>query len=103
MRKANKIPYINLQLHSMKNLDMLKQKKTEIMNRLNTAMKDGNEEEFAQAFTDFTENIQEAVMEEARGLVQTVDTNVLVGRGVRQLTSTENNYYQKSYRGYEII
>lgn len=92
MRKKMKL---NLQLHSMKNLDTLNQKKAEIMNRLNAAMKEGNEEAFTQAFTDFTNNIQEAVMEEARGLVQTVDTNVLVGRGVRQLTSVENNYYQK--------
>ena len=80
---------------TMKNLDLLKQKKVEIMSRLNLAMKDGNEENFAQAFTDFTNNIQESVMEEARGLLQTVDTNILVGRGVRQLTSGENEYYQK--------
>lgn len=79
----------------MKSLDLLRQKKIEIMNKLNQAMKDGNEEAFAQAFTEFTENIQEAVIEEAKGLVQTVDTNVLVGRGVRQLTSEENKYYQK--------
>lgn len=79
----------------MKNLDLLNQKKVEIMNRLNQSMKDGNEEAFAQAFTDFTDNIQQAVMEEAKGLVQSVDTNVLVGRGVRQLTSEESNYYQK--------
>jgi HK97 family phage major capsid protein len=79
----------------MKNLDTLQQKKIEIMNRINKAMKDGDEEAFAQAFTDFTDNIQEAVMAEARGLVQTVDQNVLTGRGVRQLTSKENDYYQK--------
>lgn len=79
----------------MKNLDLLQQKKAEIMNKLNQAMKDGDEEAFAQAFTEFTDNIQQAVMEEAKGLVQSVDTNVLVGRGVRQLTSEENNYYQK--------
>lgn len=79
----------------MQSLDLLKQKKIEIMNRLNQAMKDGDEEAFAQAFTEFTENIQQAVIEEAKGLVQTVDTNVLVGRGVRQLTSEESKYYQK--------
>jgi len=79
----------------MKSLDLLKQKKVEIMNKLNQAMKDGDEEAFAQAFTEFTENIQEAVLEEAKGLVQAADTNVLVGRGVRQLTSEENKYYQK--------
>lgn len=91
----NKKFKMNLQLFAMKNLDLLQQKKADIMNRLNQAMKDGDEEAFSQAFTDFTENIQEAVMEEAKGLVQTADTNVLVGRGVRQLTSEENNYYQK--------
>lgn len=65
------------------------------MNKLNQAIKDGNEEAFAQAFTEFTETIQEAVMDEAKGLVQAADANVLVGRGVRQLTSEENNYFQK--------
>lgn len=80
---------------TMKNLDLLQAKKAEIMNKLNQALKDGNEEAFAQAFTEFTETIQETVMEEAKGLVQTVDTNVLAGRGVRQLTSEENNYFQK--------
>ncbi|MCO1599759.1 phage major capsid protein [Desulfosporosinus nitroreducens] len=80
---------------TMKNLDLLQAKKAEIMNKLNQALKDGNEEAFAQAFTEFTETIQEAVMQEAKGLVQTVDTGVLAGRGVRQLTSEETNYYQK--------
>jgi len=78
----------------MKNLDLLEQNKTEILSRLNQAMKDGNEEDFAQAFNDFTKNIQDSVMEEARALVETSDTNVLVGRGLRQLTSEENKYYK---------
>ncbi|MDF2820192.1 MAG: hypothetical protein K0R15_633 [Clostridiales bacterium] len=79
----------------MKNLDALNQKKSEILAKINVAIKEGNEEQFAQAFTEFTENIQEAVMSEAKGLIQSSDSNVLVGRGVRQLTSEENNYYQK--------
>ncbi len=86
---------INLQLFAMKNLDVLQAQKVEIMQKINQAIKDGNEEDFAQAFTEFTETIQQAVMEEAKGLVQSADTNVLVGRGVRQLTSEENGYYQK--------
>lgn len=86
---------MNLQLFGMKNLDMLQQEKAEIMNRLNQSMKNGDEEGFAQAFTDFTNNIQEAVMTEAKGLIQATDTNILASRGVRQLTSEENNYYQK--------
>ncbi|SHJ64222.1 phage major capsid protein, HK97 family [Clostridium amylolyticum] len=79
----------------MKSLDLLKQEKVNIMNNLNQAMKNGDEEAFAQAFTQFTENIQESVMEEARGLVQAADANILAGRGVRQLTSEENKYFQK--------
>lgn len=79
----------------MKNLDLLKQKKSEIMAKMNQAVKDGNEEAFAQAFTEFAETIQEAVLQEARGLVQAADTSVLVGRGVRQLTSVEKEYYEK--------
>ncbi len=86
---------INLQLFAMSNLDDIQAKKVEIMQKLNNAIKDGNEESFTQAFTEFTEHMQEAVMAEAKGLVQAADTNVLIGRGVRQLTSGESNYYQQ--------
>ncbi|HWT27173.1 MAG TPA: phage major capsid protein [Mobilitalea sp.] len=78
----------------MKNLDALNQAKTVILQRLQAAITSGDEAEFTQAYTDLCNNIQEAVMAEAKGLVQAADTNVLVGRGVRQLTSEENNYYQ---------
>ncbi|NDL68852.1 phage major capsid protein [Anaerotalea alkaliphila] len=78
----------------MKNLDLLRQQKNEILSRLNQALKSGDEEVFAQAFGEFTENIQEAVLAEARGLVQQADTNILTGRGVRQLTSEEGSYFQ---------
>lgn len=78
----------------MKNLDTLQQKKTEILQRINTAVKDGNEEAFAQAFTEFTDILQEAVMSEARGMVQAADNTILTGRGVRSLTSQETKYYE---------
>ena len=78
----------------MKNLDTLQQKKTEILQRINQAVKDGNEEAFAQAFTEFTDILQEAVMSEARGMVQAADNTILTGRGVRSLTSQETKYYE---------
>jgi HK97 family phage major capsid protein len=78
----------------MKNLDLLQKRKAEIMNKLNQSIKDGDEEAFSQSFEEFTEMLQEAVMDEARGIVQTADTNILNGRGVRQLTSEEDKYYQ---------
>ena len=76
----------------MKNSDLVQQTKAEILQRLNVAITSGNEEEFTQAYTDLANNIQEAVMDEAKGIIQAADTSVLVGRGVRQLTSEENNY-----------
>lgn len=78
----------------MKNLDILQEEKNKIMQRINEAIKDGNEESFAQAFTDFANNIQESVMAEAKGMVQANDSNILAARGTRQLTSEENSYYQ---------
>lgn len=93
MHKSSK--KINLQLFAMKNLDLLQQKKAEIANKMNQAMKDNNEEAFTQAFEEYTDILQEAVMAEAKGLVQSADNNILAGRGVRVLTSTETQYYEK--------
>ena len=78
----------------MKNLDVLAKQKADIMLKINQAMKDGNEEGFSQAFTEFTDILQEAVMAEAKGLVQSADNTILTGRGVRALTSTETQYYE---------
>jgi hypothetical protein len=78
----------------MKNLDLLNQQKAVIMQKLSQAMKDGDEEAFAQAWGEFTANLQEAVLAEAKGLIQAADNQVLSGRGVRALTSEESNYYQ---------
>lgn len=78
----------------MKNLDLMQKEKAEILAKINQAVKDGNEELFAGAFTEFTDLLQEAVMAEARGMVQAADNTVLAGRGVRALTSAETKYYQ---------
>lgn len=78
----------------MKNLDTLQAKKTEILQKLNNAVTSGDEAAFAQAFNEFSEFLQEAVMAEARGMVEATDNSILAGRGVRQLTSEETTYYQ---------
>ncbi len=85
---------MDLQLFAMKNLDTIQQQKAEIIQRINQAVKDGNEEAFATAFTEFTDMLQEAVLAEAKGLVQAADNTVLAGRGVRALTSQETKYYE---------
>lgn len=79
----------------MKNLDTVQKEKAEILQRINAAVKDGDEEGFSQAFTDFTDLLQEAVMAEAKGLVQAADNHVLAGRGARALTSKETEYYDE--------
>jgi hypothetical protein len=79
----------------MKNMDELAKQKAEIVAKINQAVKDGNEEAFSEAFLEYTEILQDAVMAEARGMVQAADNQVLAGRGVRALTSEENRYYQK--------
>jgi hypothetical protein len=79
----------------MKNMDLLNKQKAEIMVKMNKAMTEGNEEEFSQAFTEYTDMLQEAVMAEAKGLVEATDNQILTGRGVRVLTSEEKQYYDK--------
>jgi HK97 family phage major capsid protein len=91
----NEILKLNLQHFAMKNKDLMQQKKTEILNKIVQAQKDDNMEAMANAWNELSELNQEAVMDEFKGVVQAADANILNGRGVRQLTSEENNYYQK--------
>lgn len=80
---------------TMRNLDLMQKEKATIVAKINQAVKDGNEDAFASAFGEYTDMLQEAVMAEARGMVQAADNTVLVGRGVRTLTSQETRYYEK--------
>jgi len=80
---------------NVKNLDLLKQQKAEFAAKMREAVQNNDEEAFAEAFSDFANALQEAVIAEARGLVQATDTQILAGRGVRVLTSEEHTYYQK--------
>lgn len=78
----------------MKNKDLLQAEKAAILQKFSDAIKADDSEAFIQAFTELSESIQQSVMDEARGMVQAADTTVLASRGVRQLTSEENQYYQ---------
>jgi len=85
----------DLQIFAMPNPDALAQQKAGIMVKMNQAIKDGDEEAFSQAFTEYTDMLQEAVMAEAQGMVQAADNQILTGRGARALTSQETKYYEK--------
>lgn len=75
----------------MKNLDQLKQQKAEVMARLIEAIKDDDEAAFQKAFEEYSVVLEDAVLAEAKGLVRASDNQVLVGRGVRVLTSEERD------------
>jgi len=79
----------------MKNLDLIKQKKTEILQKMTAAIKEDNADNFSLAFEELMETVQEAVMDEAKGLVESNDQTVLAARGVRSLTSDEKRFYQQ--------
>lgn len=79
----------------MKNLDTIDESRAKFAKRMLDAAKTDNAEEFAGAMTDFANDLQQVIVAEARELTQTSDNNILAQRGVRQLTSEENAYYQK--------
>ena len=80
---------------AVKNLDMLETKKQEILQLMHEAMQQDDLKAFDDGFMQLCENIQEAVLTQARSeFRQNNDVTVLATRGVRQLTTTENEYYQ---------
>lgn len=79
----------------MKNLDVLQKAKEAIVQKMNEAIQKGDAEAFQGAFVELCDNIQQNVMEEAKGIVEAADQRILSDRGVRQLTSKEKEYYQK--------
>lgn len=79
----------------MLNKDILNQKNADIFAKMQKAIKDNDIKAFTQAWNEYAMNIQEAIMQEARGLINAQDVNVLSARGVRQLTSEESKYYKE--------
>lgn len=79
----------------MKNKDVLAMEKAKILEKMNKAIMDNDQDAFAAAFEELSMNIQENIMAEVDLIQQQNDMNVLASRGVRQLTSEEKNYYEK--------
>lgn len=78
----------------MKNKDLLKQENVALMASLQEALKNDDQEAMASAFTQFAEGIQDRIMQEYGDLRESKDASVLAARGVRQLTSSEKEFYQ---------
>lgn len=95
MNQNRKTMKMNIQHFAMKNLDVIQEERNQILQRMSIAITESNAEEYSAAFNELAESIQNSVMQEYQQAVTAGDTNVLVQRGVRQLTSNETKYYQQ--------
>lgn len=86
---------MNLQLFA-ENPDLEAKTKEEFRAEIKQALESGDTEKFSEAFTNYMSNIEQAVMREAKGVIAIDDSNILQTRGVRQLTSKEKDFYQKT-------
>lgn len=79
----------------MKNKDLVQAERNEILQKMNKAITEGNTEAYSEAFNELADAIQNSIKGEYEQAVNSADVNVLAQRGLRQLTSEENQYYQK--------
>ena len=77
----------------MKNLDLVQEERSEILQKMNKAITENNTETYQEAFNELAGSIQQVVLKEYEQAIQSNDANVLAQRGLRQLTSDENKYY----------
>lgn len=81
----------------MRNNDI--QNREELRAQLQQAIRDDNSEAFSTAFSQLITCIGDEIRadyeQQLNDLRQEVDTTILANRGVRQLTTAENKYYQK--------
>lgn len=77
----------------MKNLDMIQQKRSEILQKMSQAITNNDTEAYSQAFNELALSIQESIRAEYEQAIQSNDANILAQRGFRQLTTEETKYY----------
>lgn len=78
----------------MKNLDILKQQKADIINSLSESIKNNDIDAMEKSMTEWQNFVTEQIMSEAQGIVNATDRNILSTRGIRQLTSEETKFYE---------
>jgi Phage capsid family len=86
---------------SIKNLDRQVNNEIEMKTAFLNAMNSGNEEEMAQAFTQFANTIQQNIIQEAKAAFgeDLTDRQVMANRGLQVLTSEETTYYNEVIAG----
>lgn len=75
----------------MKSKDLVTQARTQFSADFLTAVRDGDENRMADAIAEFSQQIQDVMMQEVNET--SADNAALAARGVRVLTSQENKYY----------
>lgn len=78
----------------MTNLDAIKQKKTDILQRMADSIKANDTEAFQSAFNDLSDTIGEGLRAEFEQYRNDADAAILAQRGIRQLTSGERTFYE---------
>lgn len=71
--------------------DLLKQ---QLLNNLSEAMKSEDENAIAQAFTEFADSVQQNILNDVKLYQETADKEILIRRGIHQLTQKESKFYQ---------
>lgn len=79
----------------MRNLDAIQEKRRTILKKMSAAIQANDTEAYNTAFDELCQEIQENVLEKAKQFAGETDIRILSDRGVRQLTSTEKEYYEK--------
>jgi HK97 family phage major capsid protein len=82
-------------MKAMTNLDTRKQSKDELLTNVAQCLRDGDEDGVKKSFEAWSMQVHNEILEEAHSVVDSVDSAILQKRGVRQLTSQENDYYSK--------
>ncbi len=83
----------------MKSNDITNKTREEFRALMQKALKENNAEAYAEAFDGMMQSIGDGIRAEydqrLEAMQQSMDSSVLAARGVRQLTSEEDKYYQK--------
>lgn len=79
----------------MKNKDLLKEENYKIVQKLSTAMQEGNAEGAAEAIQELHDSVANRIEQEFEQYGNATDMMVLQSRGLRALTSEETDWYQK--------
>ena len=77
----------------MNNKDNLTSKYAAFALAFKTAIDEKNDEKLAQAFEEYSNSVQQQLLDTAAEIKDTADSTILTQRGIRQLTSVEQKFY----------